>query len=98
MAGPSSCRVGLAVLRTIQSEGLQQNAAVVGAHLKAGLQSIAEDYELFGRVNGRGLYMGVDLVRDRDTLEPADGEARAICERLRRYGVILQRRATTRTC
>ncbi len=88
--GAVSCRVGLAVLRTIQSEGLQQNAAVVGAHLKAGLQSIAEDYELFGRVNGRGLYMGVDLVRDRDTLEPADGEARAICERLRRYGVILQ--------
>jgi 4-aminobutyrate aminotransferase-like enzyme/Ser/Thr protein kinase RdoA (MazF antagonist) len=88
--GAVSCRIGLAVLRTIQGEELQRNAAIVGAHLKAGLEALAEDHELFGRVNGRGLYMGVDLVRDRATLEPAAGEARAICERLRRYGVILQ--------
>lgn len=88
--GAVSCRVGLAILRTIQSEGLQQNAAVVGAHLKAGLEALAAEHPIIGRVNGRGLYMGVDLVRDHATLEPASGEARAICERLRRLGVILQ--------
>ncbi|MBO9531567.1 MAG: aminotransferase [Solirubrobacteraceae bacterium] len=88
--GAVSCRVGEAVLATIQGEGLQRNAALVGAHLKAGIEALAQDHPIIGRVNGRGLYMGVDLVRDRTTLEPADGEARAICERLRRYGVILQ--------
>ena len=88
--GPVSCRVGLAVLRTIQSEGLQRNAAVVGAHLKARLEALGAEHPIIGKVNGRGLYMGVDLVRDHATLEPAPGEAAAICERLRRYGVILQ--------
>ncbi|MEH3054296.1 MAG: aminotransferase class III-fold pyridoxal phosphate-dependent enzyme [Patulibacter minatonensis] len=88
--GPVSCRVGLAVLRAIQSEGLQENAAIVGAHLKARLEALAADHPIIGQVHGRGLYLGVDLVRDRATAEPAAGEARAICERLRRFGVILQ--------
>lgn len=88
--GAVSCRIGLAVLRAIQGEELQRNAAVVGAYLKAQLEGLGEDHELIGRVNGRGLYMGVDLVRDRETLAPAAGEASAICERLRRFGVILQ--------
>ncbi len=82
--------MGEAVLATIQREGLQQNAAVVGAYLKEQLEALAVDHPIIGRVNGRGLYMGVDLVRDRSTLEPAAEEATAICERLRRYGVILQ--------
>ncbi len=88
--GAVSCRVGLAVLQTIQREGLQQNAAVVGARLRERLEALADDHPIIGRVNGRGLYMGVDLVRDRATMVPAPGEASAICERLRRFGVILQ--------
>lgn len=88
--GPVSCRVGLAVLRVIQRERLRENAATVGAALKQQLTALGEEHELIAGVNGRGLYLGVDLARDRDTLEPASEEAYAICERLRRFGVILQ--------
>ncbi len=82
--------MGLAVLRVIQRERLRENAATVGAALKQQLTALGEEHELIAGVNGRGLYLGVDLARDRDTLEPASEEAYAICERLRRFGVILQ--------
>ena len=40
-------------------------------------------------MHGQGLYLGVELVRDRETMEPADAEAAAICERMRELGVIV---------
>jgi 4-aminobutyrate aminotransferase-like enzyme/Ser/Thr protein kinase RdoA (MazF antagonist) len=87
---PVSCVVGLTVLDIIQRDGLQENAVVVGDHLKARINALAEDHPLIGTVHGSGLYMGVELVRDRDTLEPADTETAAICERMRELGVIVQ--------
>lgn len=86
---PLSCRVGLAVLDAMRDEGLQENARVVGARLAAGFRALAERHELIGPVHGEGLYLGVELVRDRNTLEPATAEAAAICERLRELGVIV---------
>ncbi len=88
--GPVSCRIGIAVLDAIRDEGLQERAATVGAHLKAGLERLAERHPAIGAVNGRGLYLGVDIVADRATKEPAPAEAAAICERLRGLGVIVQ--------
>ena len=85
-----SCRVGLAVLDAIRDERLQERAATVGAHLKAGLEGLAAAHPAIGAVNGRGLYLGVDIVADRATRAPAPGEAAAICERLRELGVIVQ--------
>jgi 4-aminobutyrate aminotransferase-like enzyme/Ser/Thr protein kinase RdoA (MazF antagonist) len=88
--GPVSCEVGLAVLDAIADEGLQGNAAGVGAALKRSLTALAGEHALIGAVHGRGLYQGVDLVLDRDTREPAVAQARWICERMRELGVIVQ--------
>ncbi|KJL28574.1 aminotransferase [Microbacterium oxydans] len=84
-----SCRVGIAVLDAMIEDDLQRNAAVVGAHLADGLRELADRHPLVGVVHGEGLYLGVELVRDRDTMEPAAAEAAAICERLRELGVIV---------
>lgn len=84
-----SCRVGIAVLDAMVEDDLQHNALVVGEHLANGLRELATRHPLVGPVHGAGLYLGVELVRDRDTLEPAAAEAAAICERLRELGVIV---------
>ena len=86
---PLSCRVGIAVLDAMRDEGLQENARVVGARLAAGFASLAERHSIVGPIHGEGLYLGVELVRDRETMEPATAEAAAICERLRELGVIV---------
>ncbi|AOX45890.1 aminotransferase class III-fold pyridoxal phosphate-dependent enzyme [Microbacterium sp. BH-3-3-3] len=87
---PVSSAIGMAVLDVIEQEGLQENARVVGAHLKRRLQELAEKHHLIGTVHGSGLYLGVEFVRDRETLEPATAETAAICDRLLELGVIMQ--------
>jgi 4-aminobutyrate aminotransferase-like enzyme len=87
---PVACEVGLAVLDAMEAEGVQENARVVGDNLKARLDALAERHALIGAVHGLGLYLGVELVRDRTTREPAAAEAYALCERLRELGVIMQ--------
>ena len=87
---PVSCVVGLTVLDVLEKEGLQENALAIGDHLKARINEMATRHELIGTVHGSGLYMGIELVRDRTTLEPAAEETAAICERMRELGVIVQ--------
>ena len=87
---PVSCVVGLTVLDVIERERLQENALTVGDHLKARILELGNRHQLIGTVHGSGLYMGVELVRDRTTLEPAATETVAICERMRELGVIVQ--------
>jgi 4-aminobutyrate aminotransferase-like enzyme/Ser/Thr protein kinase RdoA (MazF antagonist) len=87
---PVSSAIGVAVLDVIQREGLQENARVVGAHLKDRLLALAEEHPIVGAVHGSGLYLGLEFVRDRTTLEPATEETAAICDRLLELGVIMQ--------
>ncbi|WEO29124.1 aminotransferase [Streptomyces caniscabiei] len=87
---PVSSVVGLAVLDALRDEELQANARDVGRHLKDRLHELAHRHQLIGAVHGSGLYLGVEFVRDRTTLEPATEETAAICERLRELGVIMQ--------
>ncbi|CAN5710017.1 aminotransferase [soil metagenome] len=87
---PVSSVVGLTVLDIIEREGLQHNAFEVGEHLRSRLAELATRHPLIGAVHGSGLYMGVEMVKDRQTLEPAVTETAAICERMRELGVIVQ--------
>jgi 4-aminobutyrate aminotransferase-like enzyme len=87
---PVSSVVGRTVLDVIRDERLQQNAALIGGYLKARLVQLADRHALIGTVHGNGFYLGVEFVRDRETLEPAAEETLAICERLRELGVIMQ--------
>jgi 4-aminobutyrate aminotransferase-like enzyme/Ser/Thr protein kinase RdoA (MazF antagonist) len=87
---PLSSRVGLCVLDIIRDEDLQGNARIVGGHLKARLEELGQRHEIIGAVHGSGLYLGVELVRDRTTLEPAPSETAAICDRMLDLGVVIQ--------
>ncbi|MFK0401775.1 aminotransferase [Microbacterium sp. NPDC090225] len=84
-----SCRVGLAVLDAMVEDDLQRNAENIGARLAAGLRALGDEHPMVAVVHGTGLYLGVELVRDRETMEPADAEAAAICERMRELGVVV---------
>jgi alanine-glyoxylate transaminase/(R)-3-amino-2-methylpropionate-pyruvate transaminase len=86
---PVSMAAGLAVLEAIEEDGTQQNAKVVGGRFKAGLQELQRRHRLIGDVRGLGLMLGVELVRDRATKEPAKEEALAIMEHAREMGVLL---------
>jgi 4-aminobutyrate aminotransferase-like enzyme/Ser/Thr protein kinase RdoA (MazF antagonist) len=87
---PVSCVVGMTVLDILEDEGLQQNASVVGGILRDGLNELAARHELIGAVHGMGLYLGVELVRSRATLEPATTDTAAVCDALLRQGGIMQ--------
>ncbi|MBO0679510.1 aminotransferase [Mycolicibacterium sp. S2-37] len=87
---PLSCAIGLTVLDVLAAEDLQGNAVRVGTHLKARLEALAGKHPIVGTVHGVGLYLGVEMVRDRETLEPATAETAAICERMLDYGVVIQ--------
>ncbi len=86
---PVSAAVGMAVLDVIEKENILQSVHEVGAFLGAGLKALAEKYELIGDVRGKGLFYGVEIVRDRATLEPGEAEARNLSEILRENGVLL---------
>jgi 4-aminobutyrate aminotransferase-like enzyme len=86
---PVSCAIGLSVLRAVQEEGLQSHALTMGRQLLAGLQDLAYRYPMIGDVRGSGLFLGAELVRDRQTLEPATEEASFVVNRMKDHGVLV---------
>ena len=86
---PVSCAVGYEVLSVIDDEKLRENAHLVGNHLLKLLKGLKSKHDLIGDVRGVGLFCGIELVRDRDTLEPADKEATYIVNRLKEHGILL---------
>lgn len=87
---PVSCAIGMTVLDIMRDEGLQDNARVVGDHLKARLEALCQRHPIAGAVHGLGLYLGLEFVRDRNTLAPATQETAAICDRLLDLGILMQ--------
>lgn len=86
---PASCAVGMAVLDEIRDRNLQAHAAAVGAHMLKGLSELSHRHAIVGDARGVGLYLGVELVRDRETLEPAAQEASWIANRMREKGILI---------
>src|SRR6185503_2846218 len=68
---PVVCAMGKAVLEVIEKDNLQQNALKMGGHILAGLEKLKSKYQIIGDVRGKGLMLGVELVKDRKTKEPA---------------------------
>jgi 4-aminobutyrate aminotransferase-like enzyme len=86
---PVSMAVGLAVLDVIEVEGLRERAAQTGEYLREGFRQLAGRYEQIGDVRGLGLFIGVELVLDRQTRAPAGELTAQVLERAKADGVLL---------
>lgn len=78
-----------ATLDVIEEEGLQANAAVVGGRMLAGLRALQARHASIGDARGAGLFIGVELVTDRETRAPATAQADYVANRMRDFGVLL---------
>lgn len=86
---PVSTAAGLAVLKVIEKEKLQENALVVGSYLKERLNALKNKYELIGDVRGRGFMLGVELVTDRELKTPAKAETVHVMDKMKDLGVLI---------
>jgi 4-aminobutyrate aminotransferase-like enzyme/Ser/Thr protein kinase RdoA (MazF antagonist) len=85
---PVACAAGLAVLDVLRDEHLQENAFRVGSAWIADLCALGEKHPLIGDVRGSGLFLGIDLVTDRESRSPATRQASYVVNRLRDEGVL----------
>jgi 4-aminobutyrate aminotransferase-like enzyme len=86
---PVSCAIGMAVLDVIEYEMLQQNALEAGKHLLNRLNELKEKYAIIGDVRGLGLFIGVEMVLDRESLKPATEYATYVINRMKDHGILL---------
>ena len=80
---------GMAVLDVIDREHLQANALEIGNRLTAGLNRLKEKHDIIGDVRGKGLMLGIELVKDRATKEPAKAECAQVLETCKEMGLLL---------
>ena len=86
---PVAAAAGLAVLETLEAENLQQNALEIGTYLLAELNVVARRFKCVGDVRGKGLYIGVELVRDRKSKKPDRATATRVVEILRDRNILV---------
>ena len=86
---PVACAQGRAVLEIIEREKLQENSLRIGSRLLAGLNQLREKHKLIGDVRGKGLMLGIELVKDRQSKEPAKEASAQILERCKEMGLLL---------
>jgi len=75
---PLSCAAGLAEIEYIEKQGLVDNSRLMGEYLMQKLEELKEEFSIIGNIAGKGLHIGVDLVKDRITKERAENEAEQI--------------------
>jgi 4-aminobutyrate aminotransferase-like enzyme len=86
-----SCRIAAEVLDIVDDEGLQANAKAMGERLLAGLHALGRVYPAIGDVRGVGLFVGLDLVTDRESRNPASAVADYVMNRLRDMRILVGR-------
>ena len=86
---PVACAQGRAVLEIIEREKLQENSLTIGNRLLAGLNQLKEKHKLIGDVRGKGLMLGIELVKDRQSKEPAKEASAQILETCKEMGLLL---------
>ncbi len=88
---PVSTAVGKAVIDVIDAEDILENVVSVGAYTRVGLEKLQEKYEIIGDVRGRGLFLGLDLVKDRLSKTPDAQAARRMANMMKDEGVLLSK-------
>ena len=86
---PVSCAVGKAVLNVIEDEKLQQNAHKVGEYLLKELKQLQGEFPLIGQVRGMGLFIGIELIKEKSKLIPAHAEAEKVVNEMMRKRILL---------
>lgn len=86
---PLSCAAAVAVIDIIQESNYLEKASILGNELKKKLQALQEDHKIVGDVRGQGMMLGIELVRDRETKEPAGQELLQVMEYCREKGLLI---------
>ncbi len=86
---PVSCAIGREVLKVVHEGCLQEHAKTMGDYLKKELRQLQADFPIIGDVRGHGLFLGMELVNDRETLEPAAEAAAYLANRMRERGILM---------
>ncbi len=86
---PVACAAALAVLEIIKQQDLQAKALETGSYLLEGLKELATYQTMIGDIRGSGLFIGIDLVRDQESREPATAETHKAINLLRQHGVLI---------
>ncbi len=86
---PIVSAIGKAVLEVIEKEKLQENSHKMGTRIKAGLEKLKAKHKIIGDVRGKGLMLGVEMVKDRETKEPAKAECAQVLESCREMGLLV---------
>lgn len=86
---PVSCAAALATIEVMEEENVPRNAQVVGDYLRDRLEELKDKYSLIGDVRGMGLIQGLELVKSRETKEPARQEILQVFEATRRRGLLI---------
>jgi 4-aminobutyrate aminotransferase/(S)-3-amino-2-methylpropionate transaminase len=86
---PVACRAGLAVMEIFEEENLLQTAEALGKKIKKSFDAFQKEYELIGDVRGLGPMLAMELVKDRETKEPATDQAKALVQYCHDKGLII---------
>jgi 4-aminobutyrate aminotransferase-like enzyme/Ser/Thr protein kinase RdoA (MazF antagonist) len=86
---PVSCAIGCEVLQIVKDENLQAHAQKMGSYLKDGLKELKTRHPIIGDVRGHGLFLGIELIKNTNTLEPAKDEADYLINRMRQRGILM---------
>jgi alanine-glyoxylate transaminase/(R)-3-amino-2-methylpropionate-pyruvate transaminase len=86
---PVVSAMGQAVLEVIEKDNLQANSLKIGNQILTGLKKLKDKHQIIGDVRGKGLMLGIEMVKDRATKEPATAECAAVLESARDMGLLL---------